>query len=258
MKYKIQSNYQGKNNKRELANTEYRKFSRLKLHNNQLEGGIKNCKWRAHILQYLLLVSKRHFKTQGNFSLYTIYNVSFLPFFHTFFEVLESKHTIYLRQKRLEGKLNCPHKPLNVPHGFTLWWLFLSCLSSLMRLLMVSSTAIMDSWTVSWEAEVSLSLGGFSFKWEMNVLRTPAIIKRLCDGFKEIRGKPVIRLPGKRVVLLALPPAFPSPFPPPRLFLTSLLLFSPLPTRESLQRLSKGFKINEVLSALLGHRKLFW
>lgn len=185
MKYKIQSNYQGKNNKRELANTEYRKFSRLKLHNNQLEGGIKNCKWRAHILQYLLLVSKRHFKTQGNFSLHTIYNVSFLPFFHTFFEILESKHTIYLRQKRSEGKLNCPHKPLNVPHGFTLWWLFLSCLSSLMRLLMVSSTAIMDSWTVSWDAEVSLSLGGFSFKWEMNVLRTCASITRLGDGFKK-------------------------------------------------------------------------
>ena len=182
----------------------------------------------------------------------------FCLFFHTFFEVLESKHTIYLRQKRLEGKLNCPHKPLNVPHGFTLWWLFLSCFSSLMRLLMVSSTAIMDSWTVSWEAEVSLSLGGFSFKWEMNVLRTCASITRLGDGFKKIRGKPVIRLPGKRVVLLALPPSFPSPFPPPRPFLTSLLLFSPLPTRESLQRLSKGFKINEVLSALLGHRKLFW
>ena len=91
----------------------------------------------------------------------------------------------------------------------------------------------------------------------MNVLRTPAIIKRLGDGFKEIRGKPVIRLPERRVVLLALPPAFPSPFPPTRLFLTSLLLFSPFSARESLQRLSKGFNINEVVSVLLGHRKVF-
>lgn len=63
MKYKIQSNYQENNNKMELANTEYRKFSRLKLHKNKLEGGIKNCKWRAHILQYSFLVYKRPFKT---------------------------------------------------------------------------------------------------------------------------------------------------------------------------------------------------
>ena len=63
MKYKIKLNYQENNNKMKLANTEYRKFSRLKLHENQQEGGIKNCKWRAHILQHSLLVSKRHFKT---------------------------------------------------------------------------------------------------------------------------------------------------------------------------------------------------
>lgn len=37
MKYKIQSNYQENNNKMKLANTEYRKFSRLKLHKNQQE-----------------------------------------------------------------------------------------------------------------------------------------------------------------------------------------------------------------------------
>ena len=54
MKYKIQSNYQENNYKTELAKTEYRKFSRVKLHKNQLEGVIKNCKWRAHILQYSL------------------------------------------------------------------------------------------------------------------------------------------------------------------------------------------------------------
>ena len=62
MKYKIKLNYQENNNKMKLANTEYRKFSRLKIHNQQ-EGGIKNCKWRAHILQYSLSVSNKHFKT---------------------------------------------------------------------------------------------------------------------------------------------------------------------------------------------------
>ena len=40
MKYKIQSNYQENNNKMEVANIEYRKFSRLKLHKNQLEGEV--------------------------------------------------------------------------------------------------------------------------------------------------------------------------------------------------------------------------